>query len=372
MSKKSPTVWDAPPHTIAKIALLRRYLNVWFLILGRPGLTQGGDMWFIDGFAGPGEYTNDRDGSPIAALQAADAALATAGARMSGSIHCAFFEEDRKRFEHLKDRLAQHPEHLRVKRYLFNGTFEAGMSWLRAQTDNPFRQACPLFVFVDPFGTSGLPYGLLKTVLERQRAEVLVNLDSDGVGRVRAAKEDGNHVVQLDALFGDRSWESRLESSRGMSQLIKDAVQLYRERLGAIPGVDYTFPFEMRARSTLANYHLIFATRHRLGLEKMKEAMKTIDQSGAYTFCDTHVGQHQMFTSNDPAHYANSLHLNFKGKTVTYADVDRYALNDSPFLNPKQMLRALEAQNLIAVESKDATRKKGTFPEDKIRLITFI
>ena len=372
MSKKTSTIWPAPPHTIAKIALLRRYLSVWFSILGRSGHAPSRDMWFIDGFAGPGEYTNDPDGSPVAALQAADTALGKAGAAISGGIRCVFFEEDSKRFEHLQDRLAEHPKNPRVERYSFHGTFEAGMDWLRMQRENPFTRSCPLFVFVDPFGTSGLPYRLLKTVLEHQRAEVLVNLDSDGVGRVLAARENGNHVAQLDSLYGDRSWATRLDASLGMHRLVKDAVQLYRERLGAIPGVDYTFPFEMRSRATLANYHLIFATRHRLGLEKMKEAMKTIDQSGAYTFCDTHVGQHQMFSSNDPAHYANSLHRKFKGLSVAYADVDRYALNESPFLNPKQMLKELEAQNLIEVESKDATRRKRTFPEDKIRLITFI
>ena len=37
MSKRMPVVWDAAPHTIAKIAILRGYLKAWFRILGCAG-----------------------------------------------------------------------------------------------------------------------------------------------------------------------------------------------------------------------------------------------------------------------------------------------------------------------------------------------
>jgi three-Cys-motif partner protein len=52
--KKLPTIWNAPPHTIAKIEMLRAYLVAWFQILGRS--RPGQDLLYVDGFAGPGEY----------------------------------------------------------------------------------------------------------------------------------------------------------------------------------------------------------------------------------------------------------------------------------------------------------------------------
>jgi hypothetical protein len=52
--KKLPTVWTAPPHTIAKIEMLRAYLVAWFQILGRS--RRGEDLLYVDGFAGPGEF----------------------------------------------------------------------------------------------------------------------------------------------------------------------------------------------------------------------------------------------------------------------------------------------------------------------------
>jgi three-Cys-motif partner protein len=79
MSMKLAAVSDAPQHTIAKIEMLRSYLFAWFSILGARFARQ--DLWYIDGFAGPGEYNNFADGSPIAALKAAEAAMMRAGAR---------------------------------------------------------------------------------------------------------------------------------------------------------------------------------------------------------------------------------------------------------------------------------------------------
>jgi three-Cys-motif partner protein len=54
--KKFPTIWDAPPHTIAKKEMLQAYLVAWFQIFGRTRSRQ--ELLYVDGFAGPGECTN--------------------------------------------------------------------------------------------------------------------------------------------------------------------------------------------------------------------------------------------------------------------------------------------------------------------------
>src|SRR6266404_8142206 len=63
-SFKPTDLWNAEPHTLAKIEIVRRYLFLWFLILG----SQNARLAYIDGFAGPGRYLNSDQGSPIAAL----------------------------------------------------------------------------------------------------------------------------------------------------------------------------------------------------------------------------------------------------------------------------------------------------------------
>jgi three-Cys-motif partner protein len=120
MSKKLPTVWEAPAHTIAKIEMLRSYLHAWLSIIGARFARQ--DLWYIDGFAGPGEYKNFSDGSPVAALKTAEAAIEKTGSRWTaGRVHCVFIEENGERFRHLQQRLATIPENPRISRYPYHG-----------------------------------------------------------------------------------------------------------------------------------------------------------------------------------------------------------------------------------------------------------
>jgi hypothetical protein len=53
----------------------------------------------------------------------------------------------------------------------------------------------------------------------------------------------------------------------------------------------------------------------------------------------------------------------FAGQTIRYAELNDYALNESPFVNPKSMLKLLESRELIAVGTQDASRRRGTFPD---------
>jgi hypothetical protein len=107
MSKKLSTIWPAEPHTIAKIVILRSYLNAWFRILGRGKRNQ--TILYMDGFAGPGRYNNEEDGSPVAALQAAQAAITEMGAGLNAKkIHCAFIEKDPARHAVLQQAIASY------------------------------------------------------------------------------------------------------------------------------------------------------------------------------------------------------------------------------------------------------------------------
>lgn len=105
--KKVGTIWEAEPHTIAKITILESYLHAWFQIMGRS--MAGKDILYVDGFADPGEYTNCPKGSPIAALNAAKEALRLSGGQWkAGTIHCAFIEAEEKRFNHLQKAIIQY------------------------------------------------------------------------------------------------------------------------------------------------------------------------------------------------------------------------------------------------------------------------
>src|SRR5918994_7295126 len=87
------TLWRLDPHSHAKHAILRRYLQAWTPILTRGGF---GTIAYIDAFAGPGLYDSGEDGSPLIALKAALSAPVT------GTMLFLFVEEKPARAEHLR------------------------------------------------------------------------------------------------------------------------------------------------------------------------------------------------------------------------------------------------------------------------------
>ena len=369
-AKIKEILWPAPPHTLAKISILKTYLYRWFEILGRSKSRQ--NLWYIDGFAGPGEYTNSPTGSPVAAIASAGDALQSVGMQWrAGDVYCVFIEENTERFEHLKNKLGESANHKKIHALFFNSTFVDGLSALRKQAHNPFTPPSPLFAFVDPFGAKGIPFADIKDLLSRESSEVLINFDSDGIGRIFRAEEAANHEEILNEIFGDDSWKTELAKHLLSHELYRGVLALYKQKLLALPKVRYVFAFEMRSAKNIIDYHLVFASQHPLGLEKMKEAMKTIAKNGDYCFSDAHLNQTALFHFDEPSAYSPQLFEQFRGQVVNYQALNNYALNETPFTNPKSMLKDLEGKGMIQVSSNDPKRRKGTFNEELLINIKF-
>ena len=150
-----------------------------------------------------------------------------------------------------------------------------------------------------------------------------------------------------------------------MQQLSAQILALYKKRLHSV--APYVFAFAMNSREGQLNYHLVFASQHYLGLEKMKEAMKAVDQTGTYSFSDDTVGQELMvFDFDAPEIWAGKMQQVLGDKWRPYSDFRDFTLTETPFINPKAMLRHLENRNLIQIEG-EPDRRKGSFPEGKIR-----
>ncbi len=251
-----------------------------------------------------------------------------------------------------------------MRRHLFKGTFVDGTADLARGVQNPFDPPRPIFAFIDPFGIKGLPFCAVKDLLSRQRCEVLINLDSDGIARVYGAGRYANYRVRLNEIFGDEEWEKELAEVPA-NAIAPRILAMYRRRLLTIPNVNYAFAFEMQSKNGKIDYHLVFATQHQLGLEKMKEVMKQFAQHGAYVFSDERDNmQAALFRFDDPAFHAEDLAEYFRGRTVSYKEVNGYALNESPFTNPKKMLAALERIDRITVACTKTGRKKCQYPDD--------
>jgi three-Cys-motif partner protein len=93
------TVWELDPHTAAKHMILRRYLQAWLPILSR----RNERVLYLDGFAGPGIYSEGEPGSPIIALRTAIAFTP----RITADLLFLFIEADRPRYESLQREVAK-------------------------------------------------------------------------------------------------------------------------------------------------------------------------------------------------------------------------------------------------------------------------
>ncbi len=372
MAKNNPTIWDADPHTIAKIEILKNYLNAWFPIVA----SRFSELLYVDGFSGPGSYRNHSEGSPLAALNVFKAWISKEPTRLSISkVTAVFIEADLRRFGILKDKINECILPARIKPYSMHGKFEDVVENLFS---TPGFSSCfvgkqPLLIFADPFGGTGVPFPLLKKCLASSGSELLLNFDADGISRIYSGKNVG-WQNQLDEVFGCRDWESLL--SNPQDSLVKKSekcLELYKRQLLGIDGVDFVWSFEMRGKNNRINYYLVFATRNRLGMEKMKEAMRAIDKSGQYCFSDAHYNQHFLFRSDDVDFFAPLFHKHYLGKCVAFDELVRYALCETPFLNPKAMLESLSRKGQIEVKPRAGeTVKAHTFPEERIESITFV
>ena len=361
-SFKPTEAWEASPHTLAKLEIISRYLFLWFTIR-----SSNSKLNYIDGFAGPGHYTNTPKGSPIIALDVAKQVATSGDEKLRNTeIGFLFVEKNPDFAANLKDTVGAMSLPPNFKWDVQQGSFEEKVGGLLEMFKQQGKLLAPTFAFIDPFGATGLPFAVVAEILKRQGCEVLLNLDSDGIGRLVTAQNIEKNQSHLDALFGDSSWRSEL-NPKAPTKLPSQVLALYKKKLKTV--VPYVFAFAMNSRGGQLNYHLVFATHHPLGLEKMKDAMKAVDQTGAYSFSDDTVGQEMLrFDFNEHAVWAERMERALAGKWRPYADFRDYALNETPFTNPKSMLRELDGRGVLNVEAKPG-RKKGSFPEDKIERI---
>lgn len=372
MSKRTPTIWPADAHTLAKIEILRGYLDAWVPILGK---AIPKPLIYVDGFAGPGRYKDGESGSPVVAINAASHGFNRIGSQAKATrMSMYFIEENKKRHAHLEEELEALTD-LNPKVIVnpaMHSDFETALPQIIQSNPEAFNSNAPVFVFADPFGATGMPFEVLEDAIRGKSSELLINLDADGIRRIYQA-DNNNREEQLSALFGCDEWKAFHSCNNDSQKLHREILALYRKQLFQISGVKYVWEFGMRSKDDTLSYYLVFATKNPLGMEKMKEAMKAISQNGSYTFSDAGVDQdHMMFEADDESVYSERMWEYYKTKhAITYGDARDFALNETPFTNPKSILAMLEKSGKLKV-SANRTRRTGTFPEGAIDFLEFV
>jgi len=271
--------WPRDPHTAAKHAIYRRYLDRWWPILIRG---YSGDATYAEGFAGPGVYDQGESGSPVIALEAL---LARKELRnLVKRARLLFVDADERctglLARQLQAVLPRTP--LTVLRDDYNVDVRVELGSCEPTLENLLDASGawghPMLVVLDTFG-GAVPARLLQRVAANVASEVLVTIQPQYFLRFAGADAD---VTDGDEVFGSATWRQVVhQPSAGKARWL---MQQYRQTVVA-SGFSHVLDFELiDARGQLL--YLVFGTTHQRGLEKMKEVMWEVDEATGIRYRD--------------------------------------------------------------------------------------
>jgi three-Cys-motif partner protein len=361
MAAPKSVVWNLEPHTRAKHEILRRYLQAWMPILSHGGFPE---VWYIDGFAGPGEYNNDEEGSPIIALKAALAS----NPKLRAKFKFLFVEKDPARAEHLESRISHLP--LQAN---FDVTVEGGSTF-----ENAFNQHFgarvasgaripPTFAFIDPFGWKGAPFSIVERIMQHGSCEVFINFIYEEMNRFLGHPDQAENFT---AYFGTDDWKS-LASVTDPIVRNKGLHELYANQLRKKAGAKFVRSFEMKNDKDVTDYFLFYATNNLLGMKKMKEAMWKVDEAGEFSFSDaTNPNQFMLFTKEpNIAALRQAIVGKFANQDVTVGTIETFVVVETAFREThfkRQVLAALQQEGKLEIRPGPPQTRRGTFSDQKL------
>ncbi len=363
MAAPKSTIWDLEPHTKAKHAILKRYLQAWISILGTNSFRQ---IVYIDGFAGPGRYSRGEEGSPIIALGAA----LDHPSRVNASITFIFVEKDPNRASMLQSIVNDIGVPRSFRAIVLPGwTFTEAIESVYTRISK-IHSSLPTFAFIDPFGWSGVPFSAVSRILGNPSCEVLVTFMYEEINRFIGHPDQEEN---FDSFFGTTAWRQivPIADSRERNRQLHD---LYMTQLRDSANAKYVRSFEMRNDRDVTDYYLFYATNNILGLKKMKEAMWKVDSSGDFRFSDATDPLQSVFFIDEPQLESLQERIieRFAGKERSIHQIEEFVVTETAFREThyKKLLKSMEYANPPEFElvNPPPSRKKGTYGSPSLRL----
>ncbi len=347
-SEKFGTVWPSSPHTRAKHAILQKYWEAWLPILGK----RNRGLNYIDGFAGPGEYKDGEEGSPLVVLRAA----INHKLRPKGTVSFTFIERQKDRAEHLRGLLATRFPAISLPAgwdySVDEGEFDEVLNRAIDEIERKGNRLAPTLAFIDPFGFAGFPLGTVRRILSTRSCEVLVTFQAGHLRRFL----DEMRADTLTALFGTEEWRRGTELTSDAR--VRFLLDLYEKQLKQTAGAKFVRSFEMCGAGGEVVYYLVFATTHPEGLKQMKEAMYAVDRRGTYRFSDlTDPGQRYLldYLIDESPEWvdraATMVYAKFQGQSVPAPDAKQFVWLETPYVWRLPVFKTLEKDGRITLVS---------------------
>lgn len=370
MGSINEKLWALEPHTEMKHTILRKYLNAWIPILS----SVGNDLIYIDGFAGPGEYTDGKPGSPIIALDS----LKNQIVDIKTKVHFMFIEKEKDRYNHLKTVLSQYQaSNKAIIEEPICGYFDDAVSAILDEIDSEIEklkketgknyQRVPTFAFIDPFGYN-MPISIIKRIMSSPKSEVLVTLV---IPEMKRFCSNPGWEELLNKLYGTSEWKNMkdIKDPDEKTNFLRD---LYINQLKKYSNIKHILYFKMINKNNQISYFLIFGSNHWRGIEVMKNAMWTIDPTGNYAFSD--LSNPNQSTLMDFVDFDYSLIQNelkkLSGRILKIAEIEEYITIKTPYPTKKlktEVLKPMELGGYLIPKSPRKTNKIS-YPDDDFKV----
>lgn len=357
MAAPRGTLWPRDDHTEGKHLVLKEYLKAWFPILGK----FNGRILFVDGFAGPGEYADGEEGSPVVAMRV----LADHAATIRAEVVFVFIEKERMRAEHLNRLVDRWRPELppSAKVHVLEDSFESRMTDVLQALEDQKKRMAPALVMMDPFGIKDIPLSVIRGILGNRQCEVYVTFMWEEMNRFFTTSEFEPH---MDAMFGTDAW--RRAADMAGSERRRHLYALYKAQLKSA-GAKHVLHFHLYKRNGL-KYSVFFATRHPLGSDRMKKAIWKVAPFGGgdFSFRGGNSDQMVMLGVTEPDYTAlRSALLGRFGDTrwVRIEDILEFVRSDETMFHDgqvkKPVLKPMEQEGHIEV-NHHRQRRRFTYP----------
>jgi three-Cys-motif partner protein len=344
-------LWQRDPHTAAKHAVLENYYDAWFPIMLRTSFVAS--LTVFEGYAGPGEYLGagtDRgpEGSPMVAMRSLLERPDLVA--LSKPVRFVFLEDRQDRVDHLNElirsRLGPLPAH--VTAIAVKGRCETDAIGLLTSAG---AWGSPIFANLDPFDAY-VPLDLVQALGRNGASEAFVTFMSERLIRFASVES----LTQGDTMFGTAAWRS--VQSLPTADKERYLVESYRSTM-ATSGLDKLSGFQLLDERG-KGFWLLHGTGHKKGVQKMKDAMWSVDPISGYRFRDPRPTLQQSFDFSDswkpdlrPLKHAVSDFLEREGR-VSIESVREFTLLETAYKesHASDVLKELIRDGLVGRDPK--------------------
>ena len=289
-------------------------MDAWFPIMAKQFRSEG--ITFLDGFAGPGKYTNSPESSPAIAMQQAMRDDVT---RWGTQTRLVFIEAHSGRSEHLRSHLdARFPQSVRPPGLVARVHHGECAAFYEQAIADVGGWSGPVFANLDGWGVD-TDYEVVQRVASHQSSEVLVTFQDQFFVRFAAGEQEAGERV-----FGHSDWRSVGDLPTGEKKPF--LLDQYRQGLHAA-GFDHVLTFEMIDEGG-HSLHQFFGTNSHVAVSRFKDGLWEVDEVSGQRFRDPRDPDQLAFDLNEPdyAPLRSSILKRLEEREHSLAELRRHAL----------------------------------------------